>query len=88
MSMSHKHMWFDPNSIWPHGTKFLFLLFLIKKKMFKLNYILKEFRNGHMKIGISGDFLGGSVVKNSPSNAGDSGLIPALDLRSYMLQGS
>ena len=56
--------------------------------MFKLNYILKKFRNGHMKIRISGDFLGGSVVKNSPSNAGDSGLIPALDLRSYMLQGS
>ena len=73
--MSHKHMWFDPNSIWPHGAKFLFLFLSIKKRMFKLSFILKKFRNGHMKIRISGDFHGGSVVKNSPSSAGDAGLM-------------
>ena len=30
------------------------------------------------------DFLGGSVIKNLPANAGDMGLIPALG-RSHML---
>ena len=56
--------------------------------MFKLSCILKKFGNGHMKIRISGDFPGGSMVKNSPFNAGDAGLTPALELRSHMLQGS
>ena len=32
-------------------------------------------------------FLGGSVVKNSPANAGDTGLIPSPG-RSHMLQGN
>ena len=32
----------------------------------------------------SGNFLGGLVVKNPPSNAGDMGLIPIKELRSCM----
>ena len=57
MSMSHKDMWFDPNSIWPHGAKFLFLLFLIKKKC--LNWIT-SLKNSEMvtwKSGFLGTFL-------------------------------
>ena len=34
----------------------------------------------------SGDFPGGPVVKNLPSSAGDSGLIPGQELRSHKLQ--
>ena len=34
-----------------------------------------------------GDFLGGSVVKNPPANAGDMGLIPGLG-RSHMPRSS
>lgn len=33
------------------------------------------------------DFSGGPVVKNSPANAGDTGLIPGLG-RFHMLQGN
>ena len=34
---------------------------------------------------VSGDFLGGAVVKNLPANAGDTGLSPGPG-RSFMLQ--
>ena len=34
------------------------------------------------------DFAGGPVVKNSPSNAGDTGSNPVRELRSYMPQGN
>ena len=35
-----------------------------------------------------GDFPGGPVVKNLPSNAGDTGLIPVGELRSRKLWGN
>ena len=35
-----------------------------------------------------GDFHGGPVVKNPPSNAGDVGSIPGQRIRSYMPQGN
>ena len=40
-----------------------------------------------LKINVSEGFPGGSVVKNPPANAGDTGLIPSLG-RTHMLQSN
>ena len=49
--------------------------------------VWEEWRQGLIKKGKRGGFSGGSVVKNSPASAQDTGLIPGLG-RFYMLKGN
>ena len=55
----------------------------MKRKILKAGRKIKTFKGTRIRLTIE-DFPGGTVVKNPPANAGDTGLSPGLG-RSHML---